>query len=93
MYCPCNNCAQDNLGKVTWVWSLDGDDFACGYCGFSANCDWWLDWDGAQLEMQRGPTQMLKYVRLGGNTKELGNTKEHGLTNQFGEPWIYKDRY
>lgn len=60
MLCSCFSCAEENAGKIVWGWK--GDIMVCGHCGFEAHCDWWLDWDGIQLEMEYGPTQMLQYL-------------------------------
>ena len=53
MYCECDACHPRNPpGVKTYraiVWTApDGTQievWVCGYCGFEASCDWWLDWE------------------------------------------------
>lgn len=53
MYCDCNACSPRNPpGVKTYrsvLWNApDGtviEGYACGYCGYEASVDWWLDYD------------------------------------------------
>lgn len=53
-YCPCTPCLEyrwaDGLPvDKPWVW-LSGDKIACGYCGWPASADWWLEEEMKQME-------------------------------------------
>ena len=46
LYCGCKSRAPRNPpGVKTYRDTEDGEGYICGYCGFAASCDWWLDWD------------------------------------------------
>lgn len=55
-YCDCDACRPHNPpGVKTYhsvIWRTDGieiEGYACGYCGFAASCDWWLDYEMQML--------------------------------------------
>lgn len=41
--CPCGHCADRNAGKVVWKWQKDGENIACGHCGYTMHVDFWQD--------------------------------------------------
>lgn len=41
-YCPCEACSKREKELPKWKW-INGHFMACGKCGFTEHCDWWLD--------------------------------------------------
>lgn len=40
-HCPCENCAERNEREVIWIWK--NEDIECGHCGYTMNCNAWMD--------------------------------------------------
>lgn len=61
-YCGCSACAPRNPPKVlTFVHTPDGEGESCGNCGFTASCDWWLDYEVACLrQVTKDPFAKVK---------------------------------
>lgn len=43
MKCPCAICMVRHGEERPWVWQENGEDIACGGCGYTMNANDWLD--------------------------------------------------
>lgn len=54
--CPCAACQSRTPSEKPWVWLEDGENIACGGCGYTMHSVDWMDLSLEQSKKERDAT-------------------------------------